>query len=158
MGKKIYCGTAHFWSKVDIRGRDKCWRWLGSLAGGYPRYHINRKGIKATRIVLEQMGYDMTGLQANHHCDNPVCVNPRHLYAGTQAENMRDMVNRNRSGKGISKGKGFANPNNRHSLETIREVKRLLSIGMKYKDINARLGVSIGMISNIKNGNNWTDV
>jgi hypothetical protein len=85
-----------FWPNVDRRGPDQCWPWKGrGGSGGYGR--ITRKGTLATHISLELAGRALLpGQLALHHCDNPPCVNPAHLYGGTPLDNMRDKVNRGR--------------------------------------------------------------
>jgi hypothetical protein len=73
---------------------DECWPWLGSrTVNGYGRLG-NRY---AHRLVYEQeVGPIPDGLNVLHSCDNPPCVNPRHLRVGTQADNARDALERGR--------------------------------------------------------------
>lgn len=90
--------AARFWSKVDRRGPDECWPWT---AGGnqFGRGMIRYRGKKpmATHVSLMLSGRPLRpGEWALHHCDNPSCVNPTHLFAGNQYDNMRDMVEKGR--------------------------------------------------------------
>lgn len=75
-----------------------CWEWNGSrLKTGYGRVAHQHKVLGAHRVAHEVwIGPIPEGLQVNHHCDNPPCINPEHLYAGTAQENMQDKVNRGR--------------------------------------------------------------
>jgi hypothetical protein len=76
-----------------------CWLWEGSLNGGnYPSISVNGKNASVTRIMLEhKLGRPIkVAHQANHHCDVPLCINPAHLYEGSQADNERDKVDRGR--------------------------------------------------------------
>jgi hypothetical protein len=87
-----------FWSKVDRRGPDECWVWTGAVdAHGYGRINVDGKSTKVGRVSLVLSGVEVpTGLGALHTCDNPPCVNPAHLYAGTQRDNARDAIERGR--------------------------------------------------------------
>ncbi len=100
--------AVRFWLKVVRLGLDECWVWQGSripgskragrqgygvLAAGSPR----RASLYAHRVSWEMHhGSIPQGLLVLHRCDNPPCVNPAHLYLGTHAENMADMVARGR--------------------------------------------------------------
>ena len=82
--------TVRFWSKVDRRGPDECWPWLGSRVDGYGSINI---GSGRTRRA-HQVAFDLTngavpdGLELDHLCRNPWCVNPSHLEPVTHRENI----------------------------------------------------------------------
>lgn len=83
-----------FWNQVDKTG--DCWIWTGRTERGYGR--VGRRGL-AHRVAYEfSKGPIPEGLEIRHTCDTPPCVKPDHLVAGTHAENMRDMVERERGG------------------------------------------------------------
>lgn len=96
--------SVRFWEKVDkSAGPDECWLWTGTTrSDGYGVMQIGTlaepKMIRTNRLALELATGEPVPdeLHACHHCDNPPCVNPAHLYAGTRLENMRDMVERRR--------------------------------------------------------------
>lgn len=86
-----------FWSKVDRSGgSDACWPWLAGMRNGlYGQVWLNGKQNTATHVSLALDGRPLRkGLFALHHCDNEPCVNPRHLYEGTQKQNVDDAVKR----------------------------------------------------------------
>lgn len=124
-GTVISCGCVHdrgprpvplaerFWAKVDKRGPDECWPWLGGTSDGYGVIGVGRRaeGVKrATHIAwtLEHGVPLPDGMDALHKCDNPPCVNPKHLFPGTQADNVKDMLAKGRHSHGRRHGKAIA--------------------------------------------------
>lgn len=85
-----------FWSKVNKT--DGCWIWTAYRDDkGYGCFGFRGKVWKAHRVAYElATGPIPTGAHILHSCDNPSCVNPEHLRAGTHADNMRDKVARGR--------------------------------------------------------------
>lgn len=81
------------------QGADACWIWPRAKdAAGRGRFWLNGKLMLAHRAAWTvQIGPIPAGAFLCHHCDNPSCVNPRHLYVGTHHNNMRDMRERGRS-------------------------------------------------------------
>lgn len=88
---------ARYWAKVDRRGPDECWPWLGGKSGaGYGVLRDDTgKHVYAHREALRLAGAD-PGIETRHSCDTPGCVNPGHLLPGDHADNMADMGRRHR--------------------------------------------------------------
>jgi len=85
-----------FWAKVQKT--ENCWLWLGELVGnGYGRFYIHNGIFVAHRMSwIIHNGPIPNGLFVCHHCDNPPCVRPDHLFLGTNSDNMKDCAAKGR--------------------------------------------------------------
>jgi hypothetical protein len=145
-----------FWSKVDKRGPDECWPWSGAGGSGYGRIQEAGKGshlLSATRVAWEmQHGPVPPGLNVLHKCDNPPCVNPRHLFLGTQADNTNDAIGKGRH----VPPRGERNGQSKLTTDQVAEIRRLRAAGLSGKTIAARFGVSQATVSMIHRARRWT--
>lgn len=89
--------TIAFWQHV-LKGvtEDACWIWLSSTADAYGEFRWNGKYYKGHRVSYLLHRGDLNGLQVLHTCDNRSCTNPKHLFLGTNADNVRDRDSKNR--------------------------------------------------------------
>lgn len=90
-----------FWKRVDKSGPGECWSWTGAVVSPEEPYgllRINDVATKATHISIEiATGKPFPkGMCACHNCDNPNCVNPKHLFIATHSENMADCIKKGR--------------------------------------------------------------
>jgi hypothetical protein len=134
-----------------------CLLWTGSVTQhGYPRY---RRGTlrekRVTRMVLEKkLGRPLApNMLACHHCDNPLCIEPEHLFEATHLANTRDMVDKGRSKFHSRK------PGRYWSKLTEAEVRIILSSTDITQDrLAKKFGVSQSLINAIKTRKVWRDI
>ena len=98
-----------FWSKVS-KGPD-CWVWTGARlrSGDYGALSFGGQAVRAHVLSFWiHGGVLLPGTFVCHHCDNPPCVRPEHLYAGTAKTNAHDMIRRGRAGPQVGRVREWA--------------------------------------------------
>jgi len=121
-----------------------CWLWTAATdKHGYGMLWDGKRMDRAHRLFYASAsGQSVSGINVLHDCDNPSCVNPAHLHAGTQAQNMKERTIRGRSEKRLNKA--------------IADYIRLqLELGKSQRWIAKFWGVSQRTILNIKQGRIW---
>lgn len=158
--KNIQSLEHRFWKNVQMESKNECWKWLGKKdSHGYGEIRIfeegkrERKLEKAHRISWRLMFHKSIpkGVFICHHCDNPGCVNPYHLFLGTHLDNMLDKKHKGRCNSPKGESHSF------HKL-TEQQVKEIKSIKIKYGDLTRlakKYGVTKQAIKLIVNGKNW---
>ena len=130
IGQNQYSGLStedRFWQKVDIKDGDECWEWLGSVhhQWGYGGFNINGKCTASHRFSWEwHYGKVPIEMCVCHHCDNPKCVRPDHLFLGTNQDNTNDMVNKGRSANSV----GENNSNSKLTEIQVIEIRKLYDL------------------------------
>jgi hypothetical protein len=148
---------ARFLAKVDRRGPDECWPWTGSLdEHGYGKLRVGNPGRPrhAQRVAWEIVNGDTGGLFVCHSCDNPICVNPDHLWLGTALDNMRDCIQKGRNSPPPVR-LGEANNKAKLTAEQVREVRILTIKGWPITKIAEKFNVDKTNISCILLGKTW---
>lgn len=141
-----------FWAKVQRAGPDDCWIWLSSRnRKGYGTFWLS--GCRSAHRVSYEMAYGPIpdGMMLLHSCDNPPCVNPRHLSPGTNSDNQRDSAVKGRHVSLRGDGGNAA----KLTVGDVREIKAALGEGMSGVELARRYGVTDGAISHIKTGFHW---
>ena len=128
-----------------------CWNYTGCLNSfGYGKIEINKKTVAVHRIMYKTFYGNIPSDKPCilHHCDNPKCCNPMHLYAGTTQDNVNDRVKRNRSAN--TKGE-----NNGRSKLTEKQVLEIRASDDPNAVLAKRYNVTIESIYHIKNRIAW---
>ncbi len=152
-----------FWEKVNKDGPiinpalGNCWVWTAAKTRGYGAI----AGIKSDGVLqAHRVSYAFThgkiplGLIICHKCDNPPCVNPKHLYAGTDADNMRDSMARGRQ-RAVH---GEQHPHAKLTDSQIIEIRNLTASGMTNRATAKLFNVGFSAIARIRERKNWKHV
>lgn len=151
----------HLWSRADRTSG--CWVFLGGTTQfGYGSLTIRGKRQNAHRWALElTTGPLPDGMDACHTCDNPPCVNPQHLFAGTRQENLLDASRKRRNVMQQRPEVLAGERNGYHKLteEQVRWIRRT-STGRRgeVKALAATVGISPSAVSHILTGRRWKSV
>lgn len=134
--------------EAKVRKTAGCWEWVAAMGvNGYGHYWFSgrpRPAHQAAYLLFK--GPIPDGLLVLHECDNRRCVNPSHLFLGTNAENMADMVQKRRQAIGSKVGSSKLTED---QIAAIREDRR------SQRRIGADYGVSHTTIWQIKTGQIW---
>lgn len=175
---------ARFWSKVEKTGEFTCWLFI-TKGSNHGHYQFCKEYVHRISYMLEY-GPIPEGMWVLHKCSMPRCVNPLHLYLGTQIENMKDMIEQGRAAKGNRHGskthpgstasgdrngarthpervsKGDKHPCAKLNTEKVKEIKRAIQNGeVEYRVVNRfalEFEVSRRTIADVISGKNWKQV
>lgn len=149
-----------FWNFVNKDGPEAkhapgdCWEWTGNVGGsGYGRFWVNDGSVPAHRYSYEvHKGSVPEGMFTLHRCDNPVCVNPDHLFVGTALDNMRDMAAKGRS----RDQRGEKNNMSKLTTDDVREIRRLHREGGYFqRQLADKFGISLSSANQVVNRKRW---
>ena len=143
-----------FWAKVEKTSG--CWYWSGTKTkAGYGQINIDGVPVYAHRLSWEIYNKKKIpkGKMVLHHCDNPPCIRPTHIYVGTASDNSKDCIRRGRAKHPLRMGEQIGT-----SKLTKIEVKEIRSLYMTRKMLAERYGVSEGTIGFILRNQTWKHV
>lgn len=147
-----------FWNKVNRR--QKCWLWTaGKNRNGYGRFRFNGEARLAHRLAWQNINGEIPdGMCVCHKCDTPACVNPDHMFIGTRADNVADMIAKGRQSIGHDHSLTVRGTANGCAKITEDEVLAIRNDGGYQRDIARRFGISQAQVWNIINRKQWAHV
>lgn len=142
-----------FWSKVaTTENPNECWEWKACTDRyGYGQLTVQGRHHKAHRVAYELSNGEIPNRQIIcHHCDNPRCCNPSHLFLGTHSDNSRDKVSKRRHPFGARNG------TTKLTESQVREIARIWNEeNLTISVIARQFNVNPGTIHDIVNGRTW---
>lgn len=144
-----------FLKRVEVKSKDECWNWTGSQ--NQKLWHGQWRN-KAGQIELtHRAAWRMfkcevpEGMCVLHKCDNPICVNPSHLWIGTQSDNCRDMWAKGRARPKTSLGEKHGN--SKLKLDQVIDIKTSKLSGV---ELARKYNVATTTVCDIRRGRSWT--
>lgn len=149
-------------SKAKINNETGCWEWTASKAKGYGRFKFRGKFYGSHQVsYMLFIGEIKEGMNICHKCDNPKCINPDHLFQGTQSENMIDCSNKNRLV--VPEGKRYKNghipKNSKLDIATVLSIRNELELGnLNMKAISNKFNVKHQTVRDIKGNRSYINI
>lgn len=145
-------------ARVEYEPNTGCWLWSGACSPegyGHIRDGDGRVSLTHRASYGLHKGAAPASAQVCHSCDTPACVNPAHLFLGTNAENMADRNRKGRARGGSNKGE--AHPSATLTATDVARIRDLAeSRAQTQRAIAARFGITQGHVSGILNGRRWS--
>ncbi len=133
-----------------------CWLWMPvSTNDGYGTFWYQQKNYAAHRAswMIRHSQAVPEGMYVLHRCDTPSCVNPDHMFLGTQCDNIHDMIKKSRANySGVTGERSHAAKLTRY------QVMEIFNAPGPYSEIACKYGVSISHVGNIKTKNKWKHI
>lgn len=158
------------WQRVEKTPTD-CWLWLGNKGhDGYGLITLNGKLFRAHRVAFQAAtGIEPGELHVLHTCDVRSCINPKHLWLGTNQDNVDDKVRKNRQSKGEKHSqalahikfnrKGVNNARAKLTDDAVKEIRGTYkSRTISRKAFAEKYGVSISTLKGVLSNKIWTHV
>lgn len=143
-------------SRIEIRGEDECWPWIGGifLKDGYGRISWDHTGLNAHRVAYEiHVGPVPDGFVVRHTCDNPICCNyKKHLIPGTVKQNSEDAVERGLYPHGV------LHPNSKLTAEQVRLILLMSFEIITYKAVADLLNCNECTVASIFKRKSWRHI
>jgi len=145
---------AKFHTQYSVDQKSGCWVWRGSMRRAYGVFHDHQQRISAHRASwFIHNGKIPKGKLVCHHCDNPICVNPSHLFLGTDTDNNQD-----KSKKGRARGNENKGEKANNVLLTECLVRKIRTSKLRPFEIAKKMGLKYGTVLSVIKRNNWRHV
>jgi HNH endonuclease len=147
-----------FWPKVSPEPNTGCWLWAGAVnSAGYGKIGLpGDKTEDAHRVSWRLTRGDPGAMSVLHKCDVPACVNPAHLFLGTQADNMQDMIAKGRRTRSGCKGED--QPNAKLTESSVRSIRARYLAGEPAKKLAAEFGIVPDYVSQLARRKAWRHI
>lgn len=144
--------ATRFWSKVSKTGA--CWLWTGALdKDGYGHIWTGKRSPSANRISYEiNIGPIPAGMSVCHTCDNPQCVNPAHLFLGTNLDNINDRIQKSRCARGARVG------NSKLTDNIVEQIKEKFNTGSAMSNIAKEFNLQLQHVRLIVKSKIWKHI
>jgi len=155
-----------FWSFIEVKTEDECWEWIGCKnRDGYGLIQVNKVRYLSHRLSYLLANDELPTDLCLHSCDNPPCVNPKHLRNGTLEQNVEDRVARGRGRGQLTTDMvlGVKNPNTNLTEENVKYIrqhyKKTHYHGSNAKELMKQFGIkSKSTFHNIISRATWSHI
>lgn len=136
----------------NIQEVNGCWEWQGARhKQGYGHFPYKRSVQLAHRISWRLFNGEIPrGMNVCHKCDNTSCVNPEHLFLGTQIQNMRDMFKKKRKNH-----QGENHPRVKLTQQQVLEIREMIKNGFTQEEVCRKYGITNGHVGSIRHRRTW---
>lgn len=149
--------NGRFWERVKITDAG-CWEWQGwKIPKGYGGINYLGKKVYVHRLAwILKRGEIPEGLHVLHRCDNPPCINPNHLFLGTNEDNIHDCMSKGR--KVSADVRGEKNPRAILSAVDVLRIRRLYDQGWRHDQIAEAFCASIHVVRKAALRQSWRHI
>ena len=145
-----------FWGHVERPADESCWLWRN--AAGYGQFSLHGKNVSAHRASWELAnGQIDSGSFVCHTCDNPPCVNPSHLFLGSNSDNIKDSVSKGRSTSRFPVMRGEDHYRARITEQDVKDIRRL-TLTSTDREVGKVYGLAESTVSAIRCRRIWKHV
>lgn len=155
--RKWHSPVERFWKKVDVSGGPTaCWLWTGSDTGGHPDRRTPTPGygrlwVGGRLVLAHRFSYELHYTKVAddklvcHHCDNPPCVNPTHLFVGTGTDNLNDSIKKGRRSRLLA-------------VDAVRRIRVRFAVGGSVKELCQEFNTYRDVIGRIVRGESYRGI
>lgn len=163
--------TELFMAKVNVHPGNMCWNWAGARSGsGYGQFWDGKRKIQAHWFLLDSQkaaALKRPGMEACHSCDNRLCVRPSHIFIGTRSDNEKDKISKGRHNPMAARAgclamlkvrrlhRGESNHASKLTEEQARKAKACPRVRGAASSLAKKLGVSLTVVCDIRDGKRW---